>query len=194
MLLIRDVLISDDVIEKQFLCNLSACKGACCWEGDYGAPLDEEELGVLKHIYEQVAPFLLPEGRQAIREQGVFTYYEDNDSFGTPLVNNGPCAYMIYDEQGVAKCGIEQAFLAGKTDFKKPISCHLYPIRVAGNPELGFVALNYDEWDICSAACTLGKQKQIPVYQFVKDAIIRKYGQDFYDELDAAAQHLGQAL
>ncbi len=194
MLLIQDVLISDDVIEKQFVCNLSACKGACCWEGDYGAPLSRPELEVLSRIYEDVAPFLLPEGRQAIEEQGPYAYYEDNDSYGTPLINNGPCAYMVYDELGIAKCGIEQAFLAGKTDFKKPVSCHLYPIRALGDRKEGFEALNYDHWDICSAACELGKKLQIPVYQFVKDAIVRKYGQEFYDELDAAAQHLRQAL
>ncbi|HQU58285.1 MAG: DUF3109 family protein [Phaeodactylibacter sp.] len=194
MLLIQDILISDDVVEDQFMCNLSACKGACCWEGDFGAPLEKAELEVLSSIYEQVAPYLSPEGREAIAEQGHYTYYEDNDSFGTPLIDSGPCAYMVYDEQGIAKCGIEQAYLAGKTDFKKPVSCHLYPIRVLGKRKDGFEALNYDRWDICSAACELGRENQMPVYQFVKDAIIRKYGQGFYEELDAAAKHLGQAL
>lgn len=192
MLLIQDILVSDELLDEQFICNLKACKGACCWEGDFGAPLEIAELEVLQRIYPQVAPFLSEQGRQAIEEEGCFTYYPDNDSFGTPLVDNGPCAYMIYDELGIAKCGIEQAFQAGATDFKKPISCHLYPIRVTGDRDKGFEGLNYDRWDICSAACELGKQHQVPVYQFLKDAIVRKYGEDFYAELDAAAQYRQQ--
>jgi len=178
------------VVKKLFLCNLNACKGACCWEGDWGAPLEKEELDILEKIYEVVAPYLTAEGRKVIAEKGKYVYYEEPAEFGTTLLKNGACVFMTKDKNGIAKCGIEQAYLDGKTDFKKPISCHLYPIRVSKDEEIGFEALNYDSWDICSAACELGKKEQLPVYKFLKDAIVRKYGEDFYEELDAAAKHL----
>lgn len=190
MLIVQNILISDDVIQEQFACNLSACKGACCWEGDYGAPLAEEELPILQQIYSAVAPFLSEEGKAVIAKTGTSYYDEDAEGYTTPLINGGPCVYMTYDAQGVALCGIEQAFFAGHIDFRKPISCHLYPIRVNSNKEGSFQALNYDRWDICSAACTKGKQEKIPVYEFVKEALIRAYGQAFYDELAAAAAYM----
>ncbi len=188
MILIDDKIISDDVVEKQFVCNLEACKGACCWEGDYGAPLTDEEQEILVKIYEDVKPFLTAEGIAAIEAQGVFTYFKKAKEYGTPLINNRACAYMTYDELGIAKCGIEQAHKAGKTDFLKPISCHLYPIRIESYE--GFDAVNYDKWEICSAACTLGEKLKIPAYQFVKEALIRKYGEQFYEALEGAAASL----
>ncbi len=190
MLIIEDVLISDAVVEEQFICNLNACKGACCWEGDYGAPLEEEELTILKQIYKDVAPFLTEVGRQVIENEGVYTYFEDADDYGTPLINGAACAYMTRDEQGVAQCGIEQAYRAGAIDFQKPVSCHLYPIRITPKGENQMETMNYDRWDICSAACTLGKEHQMPVYRFVKEALIRKYGEAFFEALDETAKHL----
>lgn len=190
MIIVQDKLVSDDLVEEQFLCNLQACKGACCWEGDSGAPLEVEELPVLESIFEKIKPFLSPAGIQAIEQQGAYVWYDENEEWGTPLVNNGPCAYMTLNGAGIAQCGIEQANRAGATDFKKPVSCHLYPIRVEKNEEVGFEALNYHRWDICSAACTLGQKEQLPVYQFLREAIIRKYGEDFYAELDGAATFL----
>ncbi len=187
MIIVQDILVSDDVVEQQFICNLSACKGACCWEGDYGAPLEPLELPVLDSIFEEVRPFLSPAGIAVIEKQGKYIRFEETGEWTTPLIDNGPCAYMTYDALGIAKCGIEQAWKSGATDFQKPISCHLYPIRVEKNEELGFEALNYHEWDICSAACELGKKEQVPVYQFLKSALIRKYGQAFFDELEGAA-------
>jgi len=192
MLIIQEVLISDDIIAEHFLCNLQACKGACCWEGDWGAPLEAEELATLERIYEAVRPFLTPGGIAAIEAAGPYTYFEDAKAYGATLQPDGACAYMTYDEGGIAKCGIEQAYLAGATDFKKPVSCHLYPIRVHHRQQPGFEALNYDRWDICSAACELGKKEKLPLYRFVREALIRKYGADFYEELDAAARHLGE--
>ncbi|MFK7934238.1 MAG: DUF3109 family protein [Saprospiraceae bacterium] len=192
MLVIQDKLVADEVVKRQFICNLNACKGACCWEGDEGAPLEIEELQTLENIYEKVKPFLNKKGIAAIEKQGFYTYNEKHKEHYTPLVENSACAYMTMDKTGKAQCGIEQAYRAGVTDFYKPISCHLYPIRVTREPHVNFEALNYDEWDICSAACTLGKEKELPVYQFLKVAIVRKYGEDFYEELDAAAQHLAQ--
>ncbi len=183
--------MSDDVVRQQFICNLDACKGACCWEGDYGAPLEAEELQTLEQIYDAVKPFLLPAGRAAIDADGPYTYYAgDAQEYGTTLVDNGACAFMTYDEEGIAQCGIEQAYRAGATTFRKPISCHLYPIRVIRHEATGMQALNYDRWDICSAACALGKAHQMPVYKFVRDALVRKFGQQFYDQLDAAATDL----
>ena len=188
MLIVKDILVSDDIIEKQFVCNLEACKGACCWEGDWGAPLEEKELKILEEIEASVAPYLSEESLQTLREKGPYTYYDEPQEYGTSLIKNGACVYMIYDEKGIAKCGIEQAYLDQKISFKKPISCHLYPIRINQNEEIGFEALNYDRWDICSAACKLGREAQVPIYRFVKDAIIRKYGEAFYEELDQIAQ------
>ncbi len=190
MIIIEDVLISDDIVEKKFLCNLNACKGACCWEGDFGAPLEKEEIEVLENIYEDIRPFLTKEGIEMIEKKGKYEYFEEPDFQGTTLLPNGACAYLTRDEKGISKCGIEQAHQAGATDFIKPISCHLYPIRVISEEDHLFEALNYDEWEICSAACELGKKEQLPLYQFVKNALIRRYGQDFYDQLDATAQHL----
>lgn len=192
MLIIQDKFVSLDIVEEQFLCNLNACKGACCWEGDAGAPLEEEELEILDQIHEQVRPFLSPAGVEAIEQEGAYVYYQDMAAYGTNLLENGACVYMTYDALGFAKCGIEQAYRAGKIDYYKPISCHLYPIRVTTNEALNFEALNYDRWDICSAACENGQKAKLPIYQFVKPAIVRKYGADFYEELEAAAEHYGK--
>ncbi|MBX2889951.1 MAG: DUF3109 family protein [Saprospiraceae bacterium] len=190
MIIVQDKLVSDDLVEQQFICNLTACKGACCWEGDYGAPLEESELPVLEAIFEKIKAFLSPAGIAAIEAQGKYVRVQETGEWATSLVDNGPCAYMTLDATGIAQCGIERAWKAGAVDFQKPISCHLYPVRVAKNEVAGFEALNYDEWHICSAACELGQKEQMPVYQFVKDAIIRKYGQAFYDELDGAAKFM----
>jgi hypothetical protein len=183
MFIIDNVLVSDELIEEQFVCDLNACKGACCWEGDYGAPLEDKELPILNDIYESVKPFLSEAGIKVIEKQGKYVYYDDAEEFGTPLIKGGPCAYMTYDALGIAQCGIEQAHRAGATDFQKPISCHLYPVRTR-KEEAGFEVLNYERWDICSAACTLGAKTKTPVYQFVKPALIRKYGEDFFDVLE----------
>jgi len=191
MLIIQDILVSDDVIKKQFICNLKACKGACCWEGDWGAPLAKGEKEILDKIYPKIKPYLTEEGREAIEKNGAYIYNDEPAEFGTMLVKNKACAFMTTDELGIAHCGIEQAYNDGITDFKKPISCHLYPLRASKDENIGFEALNYDTWDICNAACELGKKEQLPVYIFVQDAIKRKYGDDFYDELHAAAKHLG---
>lgn len=149
-------------------------------EGDLGAPLEQDELLVLKEIYDTVKPYLSKEGINAIEEQGTYVLDEDGD-YSTPTVDGKECAYAVYDDRGILKCGIEQAHLEGKIDFKKPISCHLYPIRTTKYSE--FEALNYDRWDICSPACDLGSQLNVPVYKFLKEPLIRKYGKDWYDEL-----------
>lgn len=192
MIIIQDILVSEDVIEKQFLCNLNACKGACCWEGDFGAPLEPEEMDTLRNIFETIKPYLTEEGIETIEKKGYYQYHLESKTFGTTLLDNEACAYMTKDEKGIAQCGIEQAYNDGVTTFKKPLSCHLYPIRVTKDIHTDFEAMNYDQWDICSAACALGKEQQLPVYKFVKPAIVRKYGEAFYEELDAAAQYLAE--
>jgi len=187
--IIDNIIVSDDVTDEHFACNLSACKGACCWEGDFGAPLEKEELNILADIYPEVEPYLTDAGRAAIKAQGFYTSNEQLGGWDTPLVDNAACAYMTLNDQGMALCGIEQAHRDGKIDWKKPISCHLYPIRVKSKPGANFEALNYDVWDICSAACTKGQKEKIRVYEFAKPALVRKYGEDWYNALVAAVAY-----
>jgi hypothetical protein len=185
MIKVGEVLVSDDIKEKEFVCNLEKCKGACCVEGDYGAPLEDDELEILKEIYPQVKPYLTPEGIKAIEEQGTHVLDDDGD-FSTPTIGGKECAYSLYDEKGILKCGIEQAYYDKKISWKKPISCHLYPIRIT--KKKNFEAVNYHKWDICSPACTFGKELGVPIYKFLKDPLIRKYGQAWYDELVAVIE------
>ncbi len=179
-------IISEDIIEKEFVCNLSACKGACCIEGEAGAPVTEDETEILKEIYPKVKPFLRTEGVQSIEEQGTYIKTAQGE-LETPLVNGKECAYVTFTENGTASCGIEDAYNAGEVDFRKPISCHLYPVRIQDYSE--FSAINYHRWPICDDACTLGKELQVPIYKFVKDALIRKYGEDWYAELEKVAEN-----
>jgi hypothetical protein len=178
-------IVSEDIIEKDFVCNLSACKGACCIDGDAGAPLEASETEILKDIYPKIKHFLRKEGIDAIENQGTFITTEFGD-FETPLINDADCAYVIFDKKGTALCAIEEAYNQGVITWKKPVSCHLYPIRVKDYSE--FSAVNYDKWEICDDACTLGKELQVPVYKFVKQALIRKFGEDWYAELENIAK------
>lgn len=189
MILIDDVLISDEVIEEQFVCDLSSCKGACCVQGDLGAPLTEEEKDVLPSIYPIVQNYLTKEGRDKIEKEGFYSI-DKNGKSSTPLIGKaGACAYYFEDNEGIVKCGIEQAQIDGKIDFQKPVSCHLYPIRLSADSHLTLV--NYDRWDICKAACTLGSKLKIPVYVFLKDSLIRRFGKDFYTALAEAVKYRG---
>lgn len=185
MIQIDDKLISEDIFSEEFVCNLSKCKGACCVEGDVGAPLDKSETEILDRIYEQVKPYLRPEGIAAIEKQGKWEIDPRDNDFVTPMVEDKECAYVIFDEKGITKCGIEKAYEDGAVDWQKPISCHLYPIRV--DEYRTFTALNYHKWEICSDACTLGRELQVPIYKFVKIPLIRKYGEEFYQTLCDAA-------
>ncbi|CAG0996344.1 hypothetical protein FLAV_02619 [Flavobacteriales bacterium] len=174
-------LLSDDIFEKKFVCDLKACKGICCVEGESGAPLEKDELEILENIFEEVKPFLRSEGIEAIEKQGKYIIDSDEE-YVTPLINGKECAYTLFEKDGTAACGMEKAYLAGKTNFQKPISCHLYPIRVTKLSN-GTEALNYSRWDICKAACTLGSKLNVKVYQFLENALVRKYGKKWYDEL-----------
>jgi hypothetical protein len=179
-------IVSEEILERDFVCNLSACKGNCCIDGDAGAPLSAEETKIMEEIYPKVKPYLRPEGIAAIEAQGTWVKGEDGD-FETTLIEGKDCAYVIFDG-ATALCGIEQAYNEGIVDWKKPVSCHLYPIRVKDFSE--FTAVNYDKWDICDDACTLGKELQVPVYKFVKEALVRRFGEDWYLELEKVALDL----
>ena len=180
-------IVSEDIIEKDFVCNLNACKGACCVDGDAGAPLEEDEAKILQEIYPKVKPFLRQEGIKAIEKQGVFITTEDGE-LETPLINNTDCAYVNFDDRGIALCAIEEAYNQGDVSWKKPVSCHLYPVRVKDYSE--FSAVNYHKWQICDDACALGKELQVPIYKFVKEALVRKFGEDWYMELEKVAHDI----
>jgi len=177
-------IVSEDILEKEFVCNLNICKGACCIEGEAGAPVSQEETKILKNIYPKVKPFLRKEGIEAIEKQGTHVISKLSE-LETPLINEKECAYITFSDKGIAGCGIEDAFNAGEVSFKKPISCHLYPVRVQDYSE--FAAVNYHKWPICSDACFLGKELSVPVYKFVKEALILKFGEHWYLALEKIA-------
>jgi hypothetical protein len=190
MIVIDNKLVSDEIIEEQFVCDLNKCKGGCCVDGDAGAPLSKEELVHLNEVHAAVLPYLDDENKKELQRQGRYVYDEE---FGwvTPTINSKVCVYGITDTNGIVKCGIEQAYNDGKVTWKKPISCHLFPIRVqlSKNKETEYV--NYEpREDLCSAGCKLGKKLKVPVYVFLKEALVRKYGEEFYDTLDATAKHV----
>ncbi len=176
--------VSEEILENHFVCDLNACKGACCVDGNAGAPLEEEETHILSDLYEDLKPYLREEGKKAIEAQGSYVKGEDGD-WETPLVEKQECAYVVYNDLGVAECGIENAYNSGAIKWKKPISCHLYPIRIREYTRL--TAVNYHQWHICDPACSLGDKLRMPIYKFVKEALIRKFGKQWYAELEVAA-------
>ncbi|MCW3121800.1 MAG: hypothetical protein JWQ38_1292 [Flavipsychrobacter sp.] len=188
MIAIDNVLLSDEVVDEQFVCDLNKCKGGCCVDGDCGAPLTKDETKIIKKIYPTIKSYLTPEYIAEIEKQGTHTT-DPEYGYVTPTVNGGICVYGITDELGIVKCGIEKAWREGKVDFRKPISCHLFPIRITKFD--GYEAVNYEpREDLCKAACKQGKALKVPVYVFLKDSLIRKYGEEFYGTLDAVAQKM----
>jgi len=186
LIAINNVLVSDLVIEEQFVCDLLKCKGGCCEDGDAGAPLEKEEMDRINEVYEAVKPYLTPAGIKEIESRGRYNYDRE---FGwvTPTIEGKMCAYGFRDAKGILKCGIEQAYYDGKITWKKPISCHLYPIKISKTKEHEVV--NYEPRDkMCKPACVLGKKLKVPAYVFLKDSLIRKYGEEFYQALDQVAQ------
>ena len=188
MISIDNTLVSDELLSEQFVCDLQKCKGACCVEGDAGAPLEAEEVAILKEEYPKFKSYLRPEGIAAVEAQGTHVIDPVDDEPVTPLVNGAECAYVVFDERGTTLCGIEKAWKDGETSFRKPVSCHLYPIRIQRYKS--FDAVNYHKWQICAPACDLGKELEVPVYRFAKDALLRKYGEKWYADLEAVAAHL----
>jgi len=184
---IGKTIVSIDLIKEKFVCDLEACKGECCVQGDSGAPLEEEEKFILKEIYPQVKKFMRPQGIEAVEKQGVYVTDSDGDTV-TPLIDGKECAYTVFDDKGIAMCAIELAYRKGEINFQKPISCHLYPVRLKEYKD--FTAVQYHRWEICSPACKLGEQLKIPLYQFLKEPLIRKFGKAWYRELTDIARAL----
>lgn len=181
MIEVQHTLVHEDVVKENFVCNLNKCKGACCIEGDSGAPLEQTELAILDEIYPIVKPYMTSKGIEAVEQQGTSVKDFEGD-LTTPCVDkNKECAYVTW-ENGITKCAIEKAYEDGKISWKKPISCHLYPIRITAYPE--FDVLNYDRWNICKSACSFGNELKVPVFQFLKEPLIRKYGAAWYDMLE----------
>lgn len=185
MLEIKNTLVSLDVIEKMFVCDLAKCKGACCVVGESGAPLTDEEKSLVEETYPIIRQYMTPEGIEAVETQGWYVYDVEGDCV-TPLINQKECAYTFRDEQGITLCAFEKAYYERKIEFLKPLSCHLYPIRVTKYKE--YDAVNYESNSICNAACKKGSDTGTVLYQFLKQPLIRAYGQDWYDELSLAAQ------
>jgi len=179
MTIIQSILVSDDVFTEQFCCDLQLCNGYCCVEGDAGAPLEPNEISDLEDYYHVFKKYMTPEGIDKVEKDGTFDY-DMEGSFVTPLLHDETCAFA-YIEEEIAKCAIEKAFLKGEIDFQKPISCHLYPIRVKILPD--YEALNYHRWSVCKSACENGKALKLPLYKFLKKPLTRRYGEFWYSEL-----------
>ena len=185
MIAVGGVLLSDEVIEENFVCDLLKCKGGCCVDGDCGAPLTKEETKTIAKIDPKIKSYLSAEYIPEVEKQGTHVM-DDEYGYVTPTINGGICVYAYTDELGIVKCAIEKAYNDGVVDFKKPISCHLYPIRIKQLP--GYEAVNYEPRPtLCRPACKQGNKLKVPVYKFLKEPIIRKFGEDFYQELDAVA-------
>ena len=178
----RGTLISEDLFEKRFVCDLNACKGACCVAGESGAPLTQDEAELLKELWPKIKPYIPEKGRRAIEADGVSEVDDDGDLVTTLVEGRGECAFTVFDEKGIALCGVEKAWRAGAIPFRKPLSCHLYPIRVVKLADHD--GLNYHKWPICKPACECGAKLDVPVYRFLKDALIRAYGEEWYAELE----------
>ncbi len=191
MIIIGNTLVSEDIFEAQFICNLYACKGACCIEGDAGAPLLAEEVDLIKNDFETIKPFLTPEFVNSIEKTNFYEADKDGD-WVTTCQKTGECNFVVKSKDGTLSCGIELAHKAGKTTFKKPLSCHLYPIRLSKVGE--YTALNYHRWHICHAACSFGKQEQVTLFEFLKEPLIRAFGNHWYAEATEIAKAYKQSF
>jgi hypothetical protein len=190
MIAIDNVLVSDEVINNAFVCDLHSCKGACCVDGEAGAPLEKKELQKIEEVFSAVKPYLNQESLNEIDRQGLYVYDQEH-GWVTPTIDGAICVYGIKDENEIVKCGIEQAYRDGKIEWKKPISCHLFPVIVKKSQDGITEFANYEpREDHCKAACSLGKKLKVPVYEFLKDPLIRRFGSEFYEALDATAKHL----
>ncbi len=190
MIEIDDKIVSIDLLREHFACDITKCKGICCVEGNAGAPLEIDEVDILEEEYEKYKPYMTPEGIESVERQGFMVVDSDGD-YTTPLVNDAECAFA-YSENGITLCAIEKAWRKGECSFMKPISCHLYPIRLI-NFANGGVGLNYHRWSVCHSACANGKKLQIPVYESLREPIVRRFGEDFYSAMQQAAKLLKES-
>jgi Protein of unknown function (DUF3109) len=190
MIAVENILISDEVAEKQFVCDLAKCKGGCCEEGDAGAPLEDDELDIILQLYEKIKPYLTVGAIAEIEKKGKYVY---NKEFGwvTPTLGDDReiCVYGSRDEKGIIQCAFEKAYYEKVIDWKKPISCHLFPVIVHKGKNGGHVRVNYEPREkLCSPACVLGKKLEVPVFEFLKEPLIRKFGLEFYNALENVAK------
>ncbi|MGQ1889077.1 DUF3109 family protein [Thermophagus sp. OGC60D27] len=187
MVQIDDKIISLDIFEKRFVCDLPHCLGSCCVEGESGAPLEDEETEILDEIFPAIRHLLSPEAVEIVEKNGTWEVDPDGDKV-TPIIRGRECVYTYFDQEGVCRCAIEKAYNEGLVNFKKPISCHLYPIRV--DKYENYEALNYHLWPVCNPARELGQKIGVPVFRFLKEPIIRKYGERFYEEMEDIFKYL----
>jgi len=187
MIQIKDTLISEDIFETCFVCDLGKCKGMCCVEGDAGAPLTHEEYEAIKNVLPKIWDDLSPKARELIEKQGI-AYIDDDGELVTSIIKGRECVFTYFDADGVCRCAIDNAFREGRISVQKPISCHLYPIRLHKYDE--FTALNYDRWSVCRPALRLGKKTGIKLYQFLKEPLICKFGEEWYQEVCQIAELL----
>ena len=184
MISIDKTILSDELFEEKFVCDLNACKGECCISGESGAPLDLDELAIIDGIVDKVKPYLNKKGLKAIEKHGPYVLDSDGDYTTTLVGKEKECAFVVFDEHKIAKCAIEMAHKDGVIDWQKPISCHLYPIRIT--PHKTYDALNYHRWNICKDACACGLKLDVPVYKFLQTPLTRKYGKAWYKKVEAA--------
>jgi len=185
MLIVGEALVSEDIIEKHFVCHLEKCKGACCEIGDRGAPLVEAEIPIIESHLGKIKAHMDADGLSLLAAKGFHEIDPDDGELVTTCRDNGACVFVVY-ENGSTQCAIEKAFIAGETDFKKPMSCHLYPIRATKYGD--YTVLNYHKWDICKSACSFGASLNVPLYNFLKEPLIRKLGKGWYEEMEEVAR------
>ncbi len=185
MLQIQDTIVSLDIVERFFLCDLDACLGECCIDGDAGAPITEEEYAKIKDILPLVWDDLLPRAKDEINENGI-GYIDEEGDLVTQIIDGKNCVFTCYGENGMCLCAFEKAYREGRIDFYKPISCHLYPLRLREYP--GFTAVSYHRWKICKTAEVLGRARGVRLYRFLREPLVRRFGQEWYDELEKACE------
>lgn len=187
MIQIQQTLISDDIFEEEFICDLCRCKGQCCIDGESGAPITKEEYTEINEILPEIWDDLSPKAQELINEQGI-AYTDYDGELVTSIIKGEECVFTFFDENDVCKCAIDNAYREGRISVQKPISCHLYPIRLKEYEE--FTAVNYNRWSICEPAVDLGRKNGVPLYRFLKEPLIRKFGEDWYNEVCEAADLL----
>jgi len=187
MIQIDDTVISLDLLEQRFVCDLNTCKGICCVEGDDGAPLEDVEVSIIEDLLPLVWDDLTDKSKALIEKQGVYYIDSDNEPV-TSIVDGKECVFTYFDENGICKCAIEKAYREGKTDFYKPISCHLYPVRLQKYES--YIAVNIHKWSVCSCARKLGGKLDIPVYKFLKEPLVRAFGDEWFEQLEVVDAEL----
>lgn len=185
MLQIQNALVSLDLAEEFFVCDLEKCLGECCIEGDAGAPITHDEYEKLKKILPIVWDDLLPSAQRRIEEAGV-GYVDEEGDLVTQIVDGRNCVFTTYGPGGACLCAIEKTYREGRCDFRKPISCYLYPLRLTEYPT--FTAVNYHRWKICKCACSLGRKSNVRLYEFMREPLIERFGRQWYDELAEACR------